>query len=113
MAHGKPFGGRTAVDVALDSEDAVDALYGLDRKWRDDDTLARLSLELGRDVGKFEEVSPRMGPAGSVGDRPLGPTGVIERVVAGVIVGLGMEDTVPDAKTLWHNPRGLGQGGRG
>ena len=29
-----------------------------------------------------------MGPAGSVGDRPIGPTGVIERVVAGVIVGL-------------------------
>ena len=28
-------------------------------------------------------------------------------------VGLGLEDAVPDAKTLWHNPRGLGQGGRG
>ncbi len=88
MAHGKPFGGRTAVDIALDSEDAVDALYGLNRKWRDDDTLARFTLQLGGDVGKFEEVSPRMGPTGSVGNRPFGPTGVIKRVIAGIIVGL-------------------------
>ena len=28
-------------------------------------------------------------------------------------VGLGLEDAVPDAKTLWHNPRGAGKGGRG
>jgi len=28
-------------------------------------------------------------------------------------VGPGLEDAVPDAKTLWHNPRSAGQSGRG
>ena len=28
-------------------------------------------------------------------------------------VGLGLEDAVPDAKTLWHNPRGADQSGCG
>ena len=26
-------------------------------------------------------------------------------------VGLGLEDAVPDAKSLWHNPRGAGESG--
>jgi len=88
LAHGKPLGGGAAVDVALDVEDAVDALHSLKRERRYDDALAGLSLHLSGDVSELEQVPPRVRPTCSVNDPPLGSARLVERIIAGVIVGL-------------------------
>lgn len=88
LAHGKPFGGGAAVDVALDVEDAVNALHSLKRERRYDDAFAGLALQLSGDIGELEQISPGVRPAGGVNDHPLGSGRVVERIIARVIVSL-------------------------
>jgi len=83
---------RLAVDAALDLEQGIDPPDGF--QGDGGDILGRLALaDVGLDVGKLEELAPRVAPAQCRGYRPGLPPRVVERVVAGT--GVGLQDPRP------------------
>ena len=87
LAHGKAMVGGLAIDPALDVEQHVDPLHRLQRQRRDRRRVLAPSRAR-RDVGKLEELAPRMRPTRSLGDRSRRSAADIEGVVAGIDVGL-------------------------
>ncbi len=89
LADHQPFGGGVAVDRALDVEQGVDALHGLQGYRRDDRGLAARPAARGLgDVGQLEELAPAMGPTRRLKDLSACPAGDIKGVVAAIGVGL-------------------------
>ena len=88
-ARGKALGGGEAVDLALDVEDGIDAFDLLQRDRRD--RRGRLAPSgARRDVGKLEELPPRMAPAQRLDDRTGTPVRKVEAIVA--VVGVGLQN---------------------
>jgi hypothetical protein len=105
LAHGQATGGRQAVDLALNVKEPVDASDGLECDRRD--RRGRLAPPgARRDVGKLEELPPRMAPAQRLDDRTGLAIGKIEAVVAVERIGLqnaGVTGQMP----LWMLSRSI------
>jgi hypothetical protein len=71
--------GGKPVDLALDSEDRVDAVYDFDRQ-------RRLSQ-----IGQLEEVAAAVAPASRLSDRSWPALGIVELGETGI--GVGLEDS--------------------
>src|SRR5690606_729927 len=90
--------GRQSVDPALDVEQGVDALHGLEG-----DRIDRLSALASRfpacgvlDIRKFEELAPCMGEAASFEHGAGAAAGSVELTIAAI--GIGLEDTGPGSE---------------
>src|SRR5258708_38716320 len=85
LARGQPLLERKAINLALDVEERVDALDGLQGDRRDRRRLLA-SPRVRGDVGQLEELAARMAPAQRLDDRARLAVGKIE---AGLSVGRG------------------------
>ena len=90
LAGGEPLGGVLAVDVALDREQGVELLHGLQRDRVDNRCLLPAALLARRalDVGELEELPARVGEATCLQDRARLATGNIQLTVAAICIGL-------------------------
>jgi len=81
-----------AVDIALDREQGVELLHGLQRDRVDDRCLLTAALLACRtlDVGELEELPARVREATCLEDRARLATGNIQLTVAAI--GIGLED---------------------
>ena len=77
---------RQTIERSLYLEDGIELADGFERERRDHDRLAGAGLA--RDVGKNEELTTGVAPAGSLGDRPRPALGLVERVEPGIGIGL-------------------------
>jgi len=75
-AHREALVNGTAVDLALDVEDRIDALHRFEGKRRDDRELA---ARFGSHVGELEELAATVRPAARLGDRPRLSVGTVIR----------------------------------
>lgn len=85
--------GAVAVDLALDVEQGVDTLHGLqaDRRQHRRALALRGPPRAARDVGQDKELPARMGQAGRFQDRPEFTTWFVKLAVTSV--GVGLQDT--------------------
>ena len=84
-AHRESLVNGTAVDLSLDVEDRIDALYRFEGKRRDDRELA---ARFGCHVGELEELAATVRPAARLGDWPRLSVGLVEPIEAGIGIGL-------------------------
>lgn len=92
LAHNEPLGHALTVDAALDIEQSIDPLHGLDRDRVDHAGMLAAALLAGRtgNVGQFEELAPRVGKAAGLMHRRRQTTGSIKLAVT--TIGIGLQD---------------------
>jgi len=90
LAHSEPLGRVFAVNAALDIEQGIDPLHGLERDRIDHAGMIAAALLAGcaGDVGQFEELAPRVGKAAGLEHGRTHATGSIELAVAAIGVSL-------------------------
>ena len=91
-----------AVDVALDVEQGVDALHGLetDRRQHRRRLALRGPARAASDVGQHEELPARMGPTCRFQDRPGLASGLVKLAISAI--GVRLQDAgIPGQVALW------------
>lgn len=94
-ARGKALGGGLVVDGALNVEQGIEPLHGLERDRIDhaDALTAALLASRAFDIGEFEELAPRVGEAAGFKHRARLTAGRIELAISAI--GVGLQDAGP------------------
>jgi hypothetical protein len=87
---GEAYGGALAIDGTLDIEQGIEPLHGLERDWIDHPgpLTAALFACGSRDVGKLEELAPRVREAAGFQHSPRLAPIAIKLAVAAIGIGL-------------------------